>query len=217
MSPKTPEQFEEIRESKKKLIMETALELFANEGFHTTPISKIATKAVISKGLIYNYFKSKEDLLSHIFHDIMDRTMEMLDPNHDDIITNEEAEGFFDRFFDILTSNPQEWKLFYQLSVQQDVMTLLMAENIKQRSQENQKLILNYFSQQNFKDPELAIVMFSSVIKGFTLMYAFAPEMFPDDLLKKIKAQLKEMFINKDQQNKSKEIKLDERLGYYLL
>lgn len=217
MSPRTPQQFEEIRESKKKLIMETALELFANEGFHTTSISKIATKAGISKGLIYNYFKSKEDLLSQIFHDIMDRTMDMLDPNHDEIITTEEAEGFFDRFFDILTTNPQEWKLFYQLSVQQDVMKLLMEENIQQRSQKNQKLILNYFSQQNFKDPELAIVMFSSIFKGFTLMYAFAPEMFPDELLNKIKAKLKEMFINKDNKNKGKEIKLDDKLGYYLL
>ncbi|MFO7843055.1 MAG: TetR/AcrR family transcriptional regulator [Bacteroidales bacterium] len=217
MSPRTPKQFEDIRESKKKLIRDAALELFANEGFHLTTISKIAKKADISKGLLYNYFKSKEDLLSQIFHDIMDRTMDMLDPDHDEIITNEEAESFFDRFFDLLTSNPQEWRLFYQLSVQQDVMKLLMEENIKQRSQENQKLILNYFRQQNFKDPELAIVMFSSIFKGFTLMYAFAPEMFPEELLKKIKAKLKEMFINKDQQNKSKEIKIDERLGYYLL
>ncbi|MFP4023609.1 MAG: TetR/AcrR family transcriptional regulator [Thiohalospira sp.] len=217
MSPRTSEQFEKIRESKKKLIMETALELFANEGFHTTSISKIATKANISKGLIYNYFKSKEDLLSQIFHDIIDRTLDMLDPNHDEIITTEEAEGFFDRFFDILSSNPQEWKLFYQLSVQQDVMKFLMGENINSRTQANQKLMLNYFSQQNFKDPELAIFMFSSILKGFTFMYAFAPEMFPDKLLKKIKAKLKEMFINKDQQNKSKEIKLDERLGYFLL
>ncbi|MGM0504100.1 MAG: TetR/AcrR family transcriptional regulator [Bacteroidota bacterium] len=217
MSPRTPKQFEDIRESKKKLIRDAALELFANEGFHLTTISKIAKKADISKGLLYNYFKSKEDLLSQIFHDIMDRTMDMLDPDHDEIITNEEAESFFDRFFDLLTSNPQEWRLFYQLSVQQDVMKLLMEENIKQRSQENQKLILNYFRQQNFKDPELAIVMFSSIFKGFTLMYAFAPEMFPEELLKKIKAKLKEMFINKDHQNKSKEIKIDERLGYYLL
>ena len=55
MAPRTEQQFEEIRESKKKLILETALELFASEGFHTTPISRIASEAGISKGLLYNY------------------------------------------------------------------------------------------------------------------------------------------------------------------
>lgn len=217
MSPRTPQQFEEIREEKKALIMQVALELFANDGYHSTSISKIAQKAGISKGLTYNYFESKEDLLSQIFHGIMDRTMDMLDPNHDEVITQEEAEAFFDRFFDVLTANPQEWRLFYQLSVQQDVMNLLMKENINNRVQNNQQLILNYFAQQNFKDPELVIVLFSSIFKGFTLMYAFAPEMFSKDILVKLKSKMKEMFINKDPDKEGKQIELDEKLGYYLL
>ncbi|HRW21852.1 MAG TPA: helix-turn-helix domain-containing protein, partial [Bacteroidales bacterium] len=63
MSPRTPEQFEEIRLSKHKLILDTAMKLFASSGYHNTSISKIAKEAGISKGLIYNYFDSKEDLL----------------------------------------------------------------------------------------------------------------------------------------------------------
>lgn len=217
MTPRTAEQFEEIREEKKKLIMKVALELFANEGYHTTSISKIAQKAGISKGLMYNYFESKEELLSSIFNDIMNRTMDMIDPNHDEVITHEEAEAFFDRFFDVLISNPQEWRLFYQLSVQKEVMNLLMQESMNKKVQHNQQLILNYFAQQNFKDPELVIVLFSSIFKGFTLMYAFAPEMFSPEILQKLKQTMKEMFINKDKNNTVGKIELDERLGYYLL
>lgn len=217
MSPRTAEQFEEIREEKKKLITQAALELFANDGYHSTSISKIAKKAGISKGLVYNYFDSKEDLLSTIFNDIINRTMDMLDPNHDDTITTEEAENFFDRFFDVLTNNPQEWRLFYQLSVQQDVMALLMKETHNNKVQNSQQLILNYFAKQNFKDPELAVVLFSSIFKGFTLMYAFAPEMFSKELIQKMKDKMKELFVNKDIKNIDKPIELDERLGYYLL
>jgi AcrR family transcriptional regulator len=217
MSPRTPKQFEEIREGKKSLITKVALELFANEGYHTTSISKIAKKAGISKGLVYNYFESKEDLLSTIFDNIINTTMDMLDPNHDEVITTEEAEDFFDRFFDILTFNPQEWRLFYQLSVQQDVMALLMKESHTHKVQTNQQLILNYFARQNFDDPELAVVLFASIFKGFTLMYAFAPEMFTKTLIKKLKSKMKEMFINKDPQITDKPIQLDEKLGYYLL
>lgn len=217
MSPRTAEQFEEIREEKKKLITQVALELFANDGYHSTSISKIAKKAGISKGLVYNYFDSKEDLLSKIFNDIINRTMDMLDPNHDDNITTEEAENFFDRFFDVLTNNPQEWRLFYQLSVQQDVMALLMKETHNNKVQNSQQLILNYFAKQNFKDPELTVVLFSSIFKGFTLMYAFAPEMFSNELIQKMKDKMKELFVNKDFKTTDKPIKLDEKLGYFLL
>jgi len=217
MSPRTAEQFEEIREEKKKLIMQVALELFANDGYHSTSISKIAQKAGISKGLMYNYFESKEELLSSIFNHIMNRTMDMIDPNHDEIITHEEAEVFFDRFFDVLIDNPQEWRLFYQLTVQKEVMKLLMQENMNIKVQHNQQLLLNYFAKQNFKDPELVIVLFSSIFKGFTLMYAFAPEMFTQEILYKLKQAMKDMFINKEKNPDGKQIELDERLGYYLL
>ncbi|MCB2197403.1 MAG: TetR/AcrR family transcriptional regulator [Bacteroidetes bacterium] len=217
MSPRTAEQFEEIREEKKKLITQVALELFANDGYHSTSISKIAKKAGISKGLVYNYFDSKEDLLSKIFNDIINRTMDMLDPNHDDNITTEEAENFFDRFFDVLTNNPQEWRLFYQLSVQQDVMALLMKETHNNKVQNSQQLILNYFAKQNFKDPELTVVLFSSIFKGFTLMYAFAPEMFSNELIQKMKDKMKELFVNKDFKTTDNPIELDEKLGYFLL
>ena len=66
MSPRTEHQFEQIREARKHDIMVAALELFAAEGFHTTSISKIAARAGISKGLIYNYYSSKEDLIKSI-------------------------------------------------------------------------------------------------------------------------------------------------------
>jgi len=217
MSPRSAEQFEEIREEKKKLIMQVALELFANDGFHTTTISRIAQKAGISKGLMYNYFVSKEELLSSIFYNMLNRTMEMIDPDQDEIITHEEAEAFFDRFFDVLVANPQEWRLFYQLTVQKEVFKLIMKENMDNKVQNSQQMILNYFAKQNFKDPELIVILFSSLFKGFTLMYAFAPEMFTPEILQKLKQAMKDMFINKDKSSNGKSIELDEKLGYYLL
>ena len=217
MSPRSAEQFEEIREEKKKLIMQVALELFANDGFHTTTISRIAQKAGISKGLMYNYFVSKEELLSSIFYNMLNRTMEMIDPDQDEIITHEEAEAFFDRFFEVLIANPQEWRLFYQLTVQKEVFKLIMRENMDNKVQNSQQMILNYFAKQNFKDPELIVILFSSLFKGFTLMYAFAPEMFTPEILQKLKQAMKDMFINKDKSSNGKSIELDEKLGYYLL
>ena len=66
MSPRSAKQFKEIRKEKKDHIMEVALELFAENGFHATSISQIAKKAGISKGLTYNYFESKKELLDEL-------------------------------------------------------------------------------------------------------------------------------------------------------
>jgi len=68
MSPRTPEQFEQMREERRESIINAALELFARKGVDHTTISAIAKEADISKGLIYNYFDSKEQLLEEVIN-----------------------------------------------------------------------------------------------------------------------------------------------------
>ena len=60
MSPRTEKQFQVIREEKKTLIMDVALEHFAKEGYFNTTISHIANMPEFPKDLMYNYFESKE-------------------------------------------------------------------------------------------------------------------------------------------------------------
>jgi len=51
----------------KNIIIEKALTLFAEKGFHGTSIKILAQTSGISQGLMYNYFESKEHLLIAIF------------------------------------------------------------------------------------------------------------------------------------------------------
>ena len=71
--PRTEEQLNQIRKDRKQAIMDTALEVFASHGYESTSISMIAKKAGVSKGLMYNYFESKEDLLAHIMWKVSKR------------------------------------------------------------------------------------------------------------------------------------------------
>jgi AcrR family transcriptional regulator len=48
---------------KEKIIIESAIKLFATKGFGSTSIQEIANEAGISKGAFYLHFKSKESLL----------------------------------------------------------------------------------------------------------------------------------------------------------
>ena len=51
---------------KRKQIARAAMSLFARDGFENTPIRKIAAQAGMGKGTFYDYFSSKEDILTEI-------------------------------------------------------------------------------------------------------------------------------------------------------
>ena len=74
--PKTKEQNELIRAEKRSHILKVALNVFGEEGYHASSINRIAKKAGISKGLIYTYFESKEDLLNTLVFDIAGSILE---------------------------------------------------------------------------------------------------------------------------------------------
>jgi len=54
------------KSDKRTAIMQAAMELIAEQGFHGTPTSQIAQKAGIGVGTIYRYFKDKDELIEEI-------------------------------------------------------------------------------------------------------------------------------------------------------
>lgn len=64
--PKTKEQFNEIRTATKDKIVAAGLKLFSHKGLAATSINDIASLAGISTGLLYHYYKSKEDLFNEL-------------------------------------------------------------------------------------------------------------------------------------------------------
>ena len=63
------------RGDKRTLIIEAAIEVFAERGFLLAPVSEIARRAGVADGTIYRYFKNKEDLLLSIFEGKMDELL----------------------------------------------------------------------------------------------------------------------------------------------
>ncbi len=64
------------RDQRKREIALAALDLFAQNGFEATSISQVAKSAGISKGSVYLYFTSKEDLIFHAVATWVDQIME---------------------------------------------------------------------------------------------------------------------------------------------
>lgn len=55
------------KEQKRDAILDAAIRVFAERGFHGSRISDVAKEAGVAEGTIYLYFKSKDDLLLSIF------------------------------------------------------------------------------------------------------------------------------------------------------
>ena len=52
---------------KRRLILDAAIRVFAREGFHRCRVSDIAREANVAYGLVYHYFRSKDEVLDTLF------------------------------------------------------------------------------------------------------------------------------------------------------
>ncbi|MCU0366422.1 MAG: TetR/AcrR family transcriptional regulator, partial [Bacteroidales bacterium] len=189
------------REEKKALIMNTALEHFSNVGYHATTITHIARHAGISKGLMYNYFKSKEDLLAAIMNRSVTEIYEYFDPDHDSHLTPEEFEMFIRKVFMVLHEKRQFWKLLFRIMMQPGVYERLFGEasgslNISGRPfreyTDNMMMLLEgYFRKKGESagpgyDPMTDLLMFINAVKGFALTSIFSEEQYQGEYFEKV-------------------------------
>ncbi|OEF96918.1 TetR family transcriptional regulator [Vulcanibacillus modesticaldus] len=64
MAKKTGEKFEAI--------LDAAVKVIAQNGYHNSQVTKIAREARVADGTIYLYFENKDDILVSLFHTRMD-------------------------------------------------------------------------------------------------------------------------------------------------
>ncbi|GGF06514.1 transcriptional regulator [Halobacillus andaensis] len=64
---------------KYKQIIDAAVVVIAENGYHSSQVSKIAKKAGVADGTIYLYFKNKEDILVSLFQDKMGQFIEKIE------------------------------------------------------------------------------------------------------------------------------------------
>ena len=63
---------------KREEIMQAALELIAEHGFHGAPMAMVADRAGVGAGTIYRYFESKDVLIAEIFSELERKMVESL-------------------------------------------------------------------------------------------------------------------------------------------
>jgi hypothetical protein len=103
-----------------------------------------------------------------------------------------------------------------QIFMQQDVMELIINEEFLAKIATHQQMFFNYFVQRDFDDPVVDIMLFSSIYKGFTLQYVYAPYLFDKEAINRFKLRMKEMFFKPLKKDNSQNIEFNDSIGYML-
>ncbi len=74
MATRNPQQAAE----KRRQILDAAVRVFARQGFHTCRVSDIADEAGVAYGLVYHYFRSKDEVLDTLFLERWDVLLEAI-------------------------------------------------------------------------------------------------------------------------------------------
>lgn len=106
------------KESKKAIIMKSAINLFAEKGYEATGMEEIALKSGIPKSLIYYHFKSKNDLLNTIITGFIDEYNSIL---HDSQVQGIEKISVYIKF----------------LKRNKDCAKIMISESLKAGNHEN--------------------------------------------------------------------------------
>lgn len=196
MSPRTQKQFEEMRESRRKQILDAALVLFASEGYGHCSISTLARHAGISKGLMYNYFESKEMLLAEIIERGLTEMMDLFDPNHDGILKSPELVNFIRKVFSAMRENQEYWTMFIGVILQPGVRELLRDKPLLGHLEQFTSMLKDYFEKKGFEDPYLEVLTLSALIEGLgiILIYTDPALRIPGEMIQKFENRIIDMY-----------------------
>ncbi|MEB2631526.1 TetR/AcrR family transcriptional regulator [Peribacillus frigoritolerans] len=193
--PRTPEENDRIRQASKEKIRAAAMELFMKQGYYTTSISDIAKQAGISKGLLYNYYKGKEELLSEMVEARIREVVEVMEEAFTLNTPREQLEHIINGAIDNILQKPEVHRFYLHLQTQPEsdeelikYSHLILEENARQF-----EFQCKIFESMGEKDPRKRSLYFSSMLQGIMLMISTYQQGFP---VEEIKNQIIREFCN---------------------
>jgi len=147
---------------RKENILNAALELFAQEGYHATPTSKIARNAEVSEGLIFRHYGNKQGLLEAVLKQSERRFQDIVAP----ILVEEDPKQVIRRHIDMPYVVPEEeydfWRLQFKLKWE-------AGYNQKASHQSLIDKLTWALTEMGYDSPDLEAIMLSQTIESISM------------------------------------------------
>jgi AcrR family transcriptional regulator len=170
------ETFDNLNSEKKIRIRDAAAAEFADRGYNGASVGRIAEKAGVAKGSMYQYFESKEELFIYLIDSVIEMKMEFFNSRGTEIT----GENFFERLQSLIIlglefakHNPGLQRIGENL-LKREMIPRSISERLdaklKVKSDEvYRSMILSGMEEGDIRkdiDPSLAAFAVNSVMKG---------------------------------------------------
>lgn len=142
-------------------ILQTALELFAKEGYQATTTQKIAKQARVSEGLLFKHFGNKAGLLDAIIKEGEKRIQTLYEEIVNEPDSKKALRMFIESPFSIKLSEYDFWKLQFKLKWE---LNIVNNENIGPV----QKRLEEAFTELKYNNPKLETEYLFHMLEGIT-------------------------------------------------
>jgi AcrR family transcriptional regulator len=175
----------DVSEERRSQIIESAIKVFAREGFANTRMDDVAAESGLSKGLLYFYFKSKEEIISAIADLLFGSELRKMQTQIDEAQTAREGlerftEAFIADLREMLKITPLFYE-FYALAFRNATVRQLLAAYLRQFIMMIEPLV-----QRGIDHGELApgnarqiTLTIGAALEGTLLLWTYDPDMVP--------------------------------------
>lgn len=187
MSPRTKDQLDQLRESKKQQILEAALKVFATHGYDGATINMIAKEAKIAKGLMYTYYASKEKLVQELIHYGFQKATLLMQEKPVNALTSKKAfEASLRNIINLFLQESDFWRLYTMLALQPNLSGMIKHEAAALVEQ-YLGMYMAYFQKRKSYNPMAEAMLFGAIIDGLIFDVLVAPEEYPlEEVIKMI-------------------------------
>jgi AcrR family transcriptional regulator len=174
--PRRPEQWAELRSAARSKIVQGALAVFQRDGARGASMDAVAREAGVSKGLAYNYFSSKEELVAAAVESWLQELFGLWARVESEPDPREALAGLVDSYCELLARYPGRFRFYFDVFLDLDYVAAI--EQAGRESPELQRQIeqvrnasTSLFRRLGATDPASEVQFFRLLTAGLAAEY----------------------------------------------
>lgn len=162
------------------------MSLFLNKGYHATLIEDIAKQAQISKGLLYHYFKGKEEVLAALVDRRIGDLLFVMNAAVAKPTPQEQIRHIVEGALADVQRQPEVFRFYLNLFTQPrlDPVVAKYSQKLMDEQSKQFQVQTEMFTELGVPNPRQRSLYFSSTLQGMMLMFATYPHTYPLDEMK---------------------------------
>ncbi len=168
----------------KQKLFDAAIKLFESQGYFATTVEQITVEAGVSKGLVYNYFKSKEELLAVLIAETTEKMESVAETLAPSASIEKSLSLFINNYFKYLEGEKRFLKLQLMLMIMPELKEIVKAP-LRQRAELLLKILNDWFKHASISEPKNKARVFLALLDGVALHYLSIYDKYPLNSMKR--------------------------------